>query len=82
MPSPSVGSTSASCRAATAPPNRIIGEVWAEERHLLTTVPRHLLKRFAGEDTARPVLHVIDAAQRQLGDQVEVRPLSAYEVAL
>jgi transposase len=61
---------------------RMIGEAWAEERRLLTPVPRHLLERFAGEDAARPVLHVVDAAQRQLGDSVDVRPLSAYEVAL
>jgi hypothetical protein len=27
-------------------------------------------------------LHVIDAAQRQLGEHVDVRPLSTYEVAL
>jgi hypothetical protein len=45
-------------------------------------VPRHLLERFAGDDGARAVLHVVDATQRLLGEQVEVRPLSAYEVAL
>jgi transposase len=61
---------------------RIIGEAWAEERRLLTPVPAHLLERFAGDDVARPVLHVVDAAQRQLGEQVDVRPLSDYEVAL
>lgn len=61
---------------------RIIGEAWTEERHLLTAVPRHLLERFAGDDGARAALHVVDAGQRQLGEHVEVRPLSAYEVAL
>ncbi len=61
---------------------RIIEEAWAEERRLLTPVPPHVLERFAGEDVVRPLLHVVDAAQRQLGDTVEVRPLSAYEVAL
>jgi hypothetical protein len=60
----------------------IIGEAWAEERRLLTPVPAHVLERFAGDDLARPVLHVVDAAQRQLGEHVDVRPLSAYEVAL
>lgn len=61
---------------------RIIGEAWTEERRLLTPVPAHLLERFAGDDVARPLLHVVDAAQRQLGEQVDVRPLSDYEVAL
>jgi transposase len=61
---------------------RIIGEAWTEEQRLLTAVPGHVLERFAGDDGARPVLHVVDTAQRQLGEQVEVRPLSDYEVAL
>jgi transposase len=61
---------------------RIIGGAWTEERRLLTPVPAHLLERFTGDGDARPVLHVIDAAQRQLGEQVDVRPLSDYEVAL
>ena len=61
---------------------RIIGEAWEEERRLLTPVPAHLLQRFAGEAEQRPVLHVIDASQRRLVEDVEVRPLSDYEVAL
>ncbi|MEO8898457.1 MAG: IS21 family transposase [Candidatus Dormibacter sp.] len=61
---------------------RIITEAWAEERRLLTPVPAHVPERFAGDDGARPVLHVVDPAQRQLGEQVDVRPLSEYEVAL
>ena len=59
---------------------RIIGKAWAEERRLLTPEPGHLLERFAGDDGARAALRVVDAAQRQLGEHVEIRPLSAYEV--
>jgi transposase len=60
----------------------IIGEAWAEERRLLTPVSAHVLERFAGDGDVRPVLHVVDAVQRELGEHVDVRPLSAYEVAL
>jgi len=45
-------------------------------------VPDHLIQRFTGDGDASPVLHVIDPAQRQLGEHVEVRPLTAYEVAM
>lgn len=62
---------------------RIIAEAWEEERALLTPIPEHVLQRFAGDDaTARAALHVVDATQRQLGETVEARALSEYEVAL
>ena len=62
---------------------RIIAEAWQEERRLLTPIPQHVLQRFVGDDAvARAALHVIDPAQRLLGETVEVRALSDYEVAL
>jgi transposase len=56
---------------------RIVGQAWAEERALLTPVPRRLLVRWAG-------LEVIAAgpppqpAPLAVGGDVEARPLSAY----
>lgn len=49
---------------------------------MLAAVPNHLIRRFAGDGDARPVLHVIAPAQRQLGEHVDVRPLTEYEVAM
>ncbi len=45
-------------------------------------VPNHLIQRFTGDGEASSVLDTVDAAQRQLGEHVEVRPLTAYEVAM
>ena len=45
-------------------------------------VPNHLIQRFTGAGEASPVLHTVDPAQRRLGEHVEVRPLTAYEVAM
>jgi len=61
---------------------RVIAEAWSEERRLLVAVPNHLIQRFTGAGEASPVLSVVDATQRQLGEHVEVRPLTAYEVAM
>ncbi len=61
---------------------RVIAEAWREELRLLAPVPEHLLQRFCGDGDAHPVLHVVDHAQRELGDHVDVRPLSEYEVAM
>jgi transposase len=61
---------------------RVIAEAWNEEQRLLVAVPNHLIQRFTGDGDTQPVLHVIDPAQRELGEHVEVRPLKAYEVAM
>jgi len=61
---------------------RVIAEAWHEEQRLLVPVPEHLIQRFTGDGDAHQVLHVIDPAQRQLGEHVEVRPLAEYEVAM
>lgn len=61
---------------------RVIAEAWHEEQRLLAPVPQHVLERLAGDGAPHPVLHVVDHAQRQLGDHVDVRPLTDYEVAL
>jgi transposase len=59
--------------------NRIISEAWAEVRPLLRPLPDRLL-----HGPVSPALppSVIDLAQRRLGEQVEVRDLAEYEVAL
>jgi hypothetical protein len=44
--------------------------------------PNHLIQRCTGDGDAQPVLHVISLSQRQLGERVDVRPLSEYEVAM
>ena len=61
---------------------RVIAEAWHEEQRLLVAVPNHLIQRFTGDGEAQPVLQVADVAHRRLGEHVEVRPLSAYEVAM
>ena len=49
---------------------------------MLAAVPNHLVQRFTGDGDAQPVLHVISPSQGQLGEHVDVRPLTEYEVAL
>ncbi len=58
---------------------RIIGEAWEEERPHLRPVPARLLH--PSLTPGRPP-SVIDLGARRLGDQVEVRDLAEYEVAL
>jgi transposase len=58
---------------------KIIGEAWQEERPLLLPVPARLLHAAAAP--ALPA-SVIDLSQRRLGEQVETRDLTEYEVAL
>ena len=57
----------------------IIGEAWQEERPLLRPLPARLLHQPTA--SAFPPA-VIDLAQRRVGEQVEVRDLAEYEVAL
>lgn len=58
---------------------RIIREAWDEEQPLLRPVPARVL-----QTPTVPTLppSVIDLAARRLGEQVEVRDLTEYEVAL
>lgn len=59
---------------------RVIREAWTEERPLLRPLPAHLLP-----SAPRPALHppsVIDLTARRIGEQVQARELSEYEVAL
>lgn len=63
---------------------RIVGEAWADERPLLGPIPTRILAGLAGE-AARPAIPptgVIDLEQRRRGEQVQVRELAEYEVAL
>jgi transposase len=61
---------------------RIVGEAWAEERPVLAPIPRHLLQRYAGDGSAAAVLRVVDLGARHLGEHVEIRDLSEYEVVV
>jgi transposase len=58
---------------------RVIREAWEEERPLLRPVPARLLHVPHGPGHPPSV---IDLASRRLGEQVEVRDLAEYEVAL
>jgi transposase len=58
---------------------KIIGEAWQEERPLLRPVPARLLH--APAHPAHPPA-VIDLSARRLGEEVEVRALAEYAVAL
>jgi transposase len=58
---------------------RIIRDAWDEERPLLRPIPSRLLHHPA--DPTLPA-SVIDLAERRRGEQVEIRNLAEYEVAL
>jgi transposase len=58
---------------------RIIGEAWTEERALLRPLPTRLL-HVATPPAPPPA--VIDLAARRLGEEVQMRDLAEYEVAL
>lgn len=62
---------------------RIIGEAWLrEERPLLRPVPPRLLHLGTDVPVVSAASPVIDLVQRRLGEQVAVRQLAEYEVAL
>jgi transposase len=62
---------------------RIVGEAWADERPLLAPIPPRILAGVAGGPAVMaPAPSVIDLEQRRRGEQVEVRDLAEYEVAL
>lgn len=60
---------------------RIVGEAWADERPLLDPIPARILAGVAGGPVAATA-PVIDLEQRRRGEQVQVRDLAEYEVAL
>jgi transposase len=63
---------------------QVVGEAWAAERPLLVPLRPQLLAGLIGEGPAEPVApaRVIDLQQRRRGEQVQVRDLAEYEVAL
>jgi hypothetical protein len=59
---------------------RRVRDAWTEERPLLRPLPAHLVP-----DDPRPALRaptIIDLSARRLGEEVQVRDLAEYEVAL
>jgi transposase len=62
--------------------DRFVGEAWTEERATLVPIASRILAGLAGGAVvpSKPVL--VDIYQRQLGDEVMVRDLAEYEVAL
>jgi hypothetical protein len=61
------------------PTTRIVGDAWTQERPFLGPVPARLLQHPVA--SALPP-SVIDLAAHRLGEQVDVRDLAEYEVAL
>lgn len=63
---------------------QIVGEAWAAERPLLVPIRAQLLGGLTGPEPLAPATpaRVIDLDQRRRGEQVQVRDLAEYEVAL
>ncbi len=61
---------------------RFVGEAWREESQQLRPIPARIIAGLAGELLVTPVPVVVDLHQRSLGEQVQVRSLAEYEVAL
>jgi transposase len=63
---------------------QIVGEAWAAERPLLVPIRPQLLGGLTGDGPREPgaAVRVIDLQQRRRGEQVQVRDLAEYEVAL
>lgn len=64
---------------------RLIGDAWKEERPMLTVIPPRILAAQTGADDAVPAppcMTVIDLDQHRRGEQVQIRDLAEYEVAL
>lgn len=59
---------------------RRVGDAWTEERGVLRPLPAHLVPDEPRATLASP--SIIDLAARRLGEEVQVRDLSEYEVAL
>ena len=63
---------------------RLIGDAWKEERPTLTVIPPRILAAQSGADAlpTPPCMTVIDLDQHRRGEQVQIRDLTEYEVAL
>jgi transposase len=61
---------------------RYVGEAWREESQQLRPIPARILAGVAGELLVSPLPVMVDLHQRSLGEQVQVRSLAEYEVAL
>ncbi len=61
---------------------RFVGVAWREESQQLRPIPARILAGLADELLVTSVPVVVDLHQRSLGEQVQVRSLTEYEVAL
>lgn len=61
---------------------QIVGKAWLKERPLLRAIPSRILNAVVGELLVPPTPIVVDQRQREIGELVEIRSLSEYEVAL
>jgi len=63
---------------------RLVGDAWSDERPRLMAIPPRILAAQAGADAGPrpPCMTVIDLDQHRRGEQVQVRDLAEYEVAL
>ena len=63
---------------------RVVEQAWEEEAEHLRPIPGRLLARLGGATSSvmTPSLTVVPTEQRRQGEQVQVRELSEYEVAL
>jgi transposase len=62
---------------------QVVGEAWAAERPLLRPIPDRVVAAVtAGRSVTAPTAAVIDVTARLVGEQVEIRDLHDYEVAL
>ena len=63
---------------------RLIGDAWSEERPTLTAIPPRILAAQTGAEAVPPppCMTVIDLDQHRGGEQVQIRDLAEYEVAL
>jgi hypothetical protein len=58
---------------------RIVGEAWAEERPRLRPIPERILLSLGNPVILPLPATTVDAEQRRLGEQVELRDLAEYE---
>jgi transposase len=62
---------------------RLVREAWVEEQQQLAPIPSRILAGFAGGESLPDIaIRVIDLAERRQGEQVQMRELAEYEVAL
>lgn len=59
---------------------RVVGEAWQEERHFLRPIPERILASFGSPVIVALPAAVVDLQVRRLGEHVDVRNLTEYEV--